>query len=134
MKVSSFADMRQTWGVLAMNMEPILGDVAHAGEAHAQFKALVEEMRLLIERVEVQRSGIRDLAMQRQALVKRGRKLRNVLAAALQSHFGLESPELIRFGVKPRAEEIRRTRPSKAAKQALEAAPQVDSIAKASTS
>ena len=119
MKVSSFADMRQTWGVLAMNMEPILGDVAHTQEDHAKFKQVVEEMRILSERVEVQRSGFRDLAMQRQALVKNGRKLRNVLAAALQSHFGLESPELLRFGVKPRVENIRRPRKVKSVKESV---------------
>ena len=119
MKVSSFADMRQTWGVLAMNMEPILGDVAHTQEDHAKFKQVVEEMRILCERVEVQRSGFRDLAMQRQALVKSGRKLRNVLAAALQSHYGLESPELLKFGVKPRVEDIRRPRKAKAVKESV---------------
>ncbi len=69
--------------------------------------------------MEVQRSGFRDVAMQRQALVKNGRKLRNVLAAALQSHFGLESPELLKFGLKPRAETIRRPRKAKAAKDAV---------------
>ena len=113
MNVSSYADKVQTWNVLAMNLEPILGDLEHAREAHGKFKELVESMRALSERVEVQRSGLRDVAMQRQALVRSGRKLRNVLAAALQAHFGLESPELIKFGLKPRPDGARRIRKAK---------------------
>jgi hypothetical protein len=108
MDVSSYSDKVQAWGVLVMNMEPILGDLAHTQETHTKLKELVETMRLMGERIELQRAGLRDVALQREALIKSGRKLRNVLAAALQSRFGLESAELLKFGVRPRAERVRR--------------------------
>jgi hypothetical protein len=108
MDISSYSDKVQAWGVLVMNMEPILGDLAHTQETHAKLKELVETMRLMGERIEVQRAGLRDVALQREALIKSGRKLRNVLAAALQSHLGLESADLLKFGIKPRAERVRR--------------------------
>ena len=108
MDVSSYSDKVQAWGVLVSNMEPLLGDLAHTQETHTQLKELVETMRLMGERVELQRAGLRDVALQREALIRSGRKLRNVLAAALQSRFGLESAELLKFGIKPRAERVRR--------------------------
>lgn len=108
MDVSSYSDKVQAWGVLVSSMEPLLGELAHAQETHTKLKELVETMRIMGERIELQRAGLRDVALQREALIKSGRKLRNVLAAALQSRFGLESAELLRFGIKPRAERVRR--------------------------
>ncbi len=121
MNVSSYSDKVQAWGVLVMNMEPILGELGHAQETHAKLKELVETMRLMGERIEVQRSGLRDVALQREALIKSGRKLRNVLAAALQSHFGLESADLLKFGLKPRVENARRTGKAKRELELLKA-------------
>jgi hypothetical protein len=121
MDVSSYSDKVQAWGVLVMNMEPILGDMGHTQETHAKLKELVETMRLMGERIEVQRSGLRDVALQREALIKSGRKLRNVLAAALQSHFGLESADLLKFGLKPRVEGARRTSKAKRELELLKA-------------
>ncbi|HXU29989.1 MAG TPA: hypothetical protein VN851_05370 [Thermoanaerobaculia bacterium] len=121
MKVSSYSDKVQAWGVLVENMEPLLGEMGHAQEAHTKFKELVETMRLMGERIEVQRSGLRDVALQREALIKTGRKQRNALAAALQSHFGLESAELLKFGVRPRAERVRRGSKAKRELEALKA-------------
>jgi single-stranded DNA-specific DHH superfamily exonuclease len=121
MKVSSYSDKVQAWGVLVENMEPILGEMGHAAEAHTKFKELVETMRLMGERIEVQRSGLRDVALQREALIKSGRKMRNVLAAALQSHFGLESAELLKFGIQPRRERVRRKSKAKRELELLKA-------------
>jgi hypothetical protein len=121
MDVSSYSDKVQAWGVLVKNMEPLLGDLGHTLETHAKLKELVETMRLMGERIEVQRAGLRDVALQREALIKSGRKMRNVLAAALQSHFGLESAELLKFGVKPRAERVRRTSKAKRELEQLKA-------------
>lgn len=121
MIVSSYSDKVQAWGVLAMNMEPILGDLAHTQETHTKFKELVETMRLMGERIELQRAGLRDVALQRAALIKSGRKMRNVLAAALQSHFGFESADLLKFGINPRVEGARRTSKAKRALELLKA-------------
>lgn len=108
MNVSSYSDKVQAWGVLVMGMEPFLGDLGHTQETHAKLKELVETMQLMGERIEAQRSGLRDVALRREALIKTGRKMRNVLAAALQSHFGFESAELLKFGINPRVEGARR--------------------------
>ncbi|HXU47022.1 MAG TPA: hypothetical protein VN783_15950 [Thermoanaerobaculia bacterium] len=113
MESSSFADKVQVWNVLTMNLEPLLGEVEHARPAHGQLQEVIAEMRVLSERMEAQRASTRTFALRRQALTKEGRKLRNVLAAILQGHFGLDSSELIKFGLKPRLDGVRRPRKPK---------------------
>ncbi len=118
MENSSFADKVVSWNVLAMALEPLLADLEHARPAQGQLQQVLAEMRLVSEGMEAQRASLRTFSLRRQTLTNEGRKLRNVLAAILQGHFGPDNIELIRFGLKPRVEGLRRNRKSKNKDQA----------------
>ena len=57
---------------------------------------------------DVQRSELRETNRRSRDLRRRGRGLRNKLAASVQSVFGVDSMALLAFGVEPRLQKPRR--------------------------
>ena len=73
-----------------------------------EIDGVIFEGRNLQSVQDIQRSQLRETNRRCQELRRRGRNVRNRLAAGVQSVFGVDSMVLVEFGVKPRLPKKRR--------------------------
>ena len=78
------------------------------------------EGRLLQGVQETHRKQLRETTQRSKELARRGRSLRNRLIAGLQSAYGVESFELLGFGINPRLPQQKRSRLTQEEKEAKE--------------
>src|SRR5215207_9872968 len=105
-----------TWDVLTMNVKPRLPELPQLEPTVKELDAVIFEGRELQGLQEIHRKQLRETTQRSKDLVRRGRSSRNKLVAGLQSAYGVESLELLGFGVPPRLPK-RRTRLTKAQKE-----------------
>jgi hypothetical protein len=96
------------WEALSTNVKARLPQLPQLGETVQEIDGVIVEGKDLQSVQDVQRSQLRETNKRCQALRRRGRSLRNRLAAGVQSVFGVDSMLLVEFGVKPRLPKKRR--------------------------
>jgi hypothetical protein len=96
------------WEALSANVKGRSSELPQLGETVQEMDGVIFEGRNLQSVQDIQRSQLRETNRQCQELRRRGRSLRNRLAAGVQSVFGVDSMVLVEFGVKPRLRKKRR--------------------------
>jgi hypothetical protein len=102
--------------MLTMNVKQRLPELSQLEPTVKELETVIFEGRELQGTQEIHRKQLRETNQRSRDLVRRGRSVRNKLVAGLQSAYGVESLELLGFGVQPRLQK-RRTRLTKAQKE-----------------
>jgi hypothetical protein len=103
---------------LHANLAPRLADFPHLAKDHAALETMLATASELENRQILAKGELRRVNQERIAMEREGRNLRNRLAAGLRSALGLESAELVKYGIQPR-QPIRRKVLSKAERAEL---------------
>jgi hypothetical protein len=90
------------WDALTLNVKERLPDLSQLEPTVQALDTVIFEGRQLQGVQETHRKQLRETNQRRKELVRRGRSLRNKLVAGLQSIYGVESYELLSFGLPPR--------------------------------
>lgn len=90
------------WRVLTEAVRDHLRDLSHALAQNTRLEKLVVEILGSLDEQKALDVRLRALIRERKAKVIQARDLRNRLAAAIQSQYGLGSEKLLEFGLKPR--------------------------------
>ncbi len=101
MKQRGYAEVANTWNVMVENARPVVESLGQAAERHQALATHIRDLISLNERAEASRSEVSLVMKQRRELVAEGRRLYRRLSADLQAHHGLDSSELIRYGLVP---------------------------------
>jgi len=104
------------WDMLTMNVKPRLPELPHLEPTVKELDAVILEGRELQGIQETHRKQLRETTQRSKELARRGRSFRNKLVAGLQSAYGVESFELLGYGLPPRLPK-RRSRLTKAQKE-----------------
>ena len=104
------------WDMLSMNVKPRLLELPQLEPTVKELDTVIFEGRVLQGTQETHRKQLRETNQRSKELARRGRSLRNKLVAGLQSAYGVESLELLGFGLPPRLPK-RRNRLTKAQKE-----------------
>lgn len=118
MPTRSIQETIADWEVLHSNLGLGAEEMPHVKPQREALQALIAEAKELESQQEIQKSVLRDTNRKRVELLQRGRELTGRIGSTLRGHFGPESEQLIRYGIKPRPREIRRRFLSKAEKAA----------------
>jgi len=123
MATDSLSKNLGTWDMLTMNVKPRLPELPQLDPTVQALDAVIFEGRVLQGIQETHRKQLRETTQRSKDLARRGRDLRNKLVAGLQSAYGVESLELLGYGVQPRLPKrrTRLTKAQKAEKERLEA-------------
>src|SRR5262245_43477800 len=97
-----------TWDMLSMNVKPLLLELPYLEPSVKELDTVIFEGRALQGVQENHRKQLRETTKRSKELARRGRSIRNQLIAALQGAYGVESYELLNFGVQPRLEKKRK--------------------------
>ena len=108
-----------TWDMLSMNVKPRLPELSQLGSTVQALDAVILEGREIQGIQETHRKQLRETNRRSKELARRGRSLRNKLVAGLQSAYGVESFELLGFGINPRLPQ-KRNRLTQEEKETLE--------------
>src|SRR6185295_11037053 len=87
------------WDVVSTNVKPRLAELSHLEPTVQELDAVIFEGRALQAVQETHRKQLRETTQKSKLLVRRGRSIRNRLVAGLQSAFGVDSFELLEYGV-----------------------------------
>jgi hypothetical protein len=112
-----------TWDMLSMNVKPRLPELSQLEPTVKELDAVIFEGREIQGIQETHRKLLRETTHRSKELARRGRSLRNRLVAGLQSAYGVESYELLNFGIQPRQPQKRKrlTQEEKEAQERLDA-------------
>lgn len=110
------------WDMLSTNVKPRLSELSQLEPTVKELDVVIFEGREIQAIQETYRKQLRETTQRSKDLVRRGRSLRNRLVAGLQSAYGVESFELLGFGINPRLQTKRNrlTQEEKDAKERLE--------------
>ena len=95
------------WQASVTNIKA-LPELSQLGPTVQELEGVIVEGAKIQSLQDVQRSDLRETNRRARELLRRGRSLRNKLAAGVQSVFGVDSMALVAFGVKPRLQKPRR--------------------------
>lgn len=118
MKQKVFADIANKWNVMVENARPLLESIGPAAQRHENLSLRTQELIRLNEQAEAHRSELSRVVQMRKELVSEGGKTFRRFSLDLQAHHGLDSAELIRYGLRPKG---RRTKKETTAKPKIEA-------------
>lgn len=96
------------WQAAVTNIKARLPELPHLGTTVQELEGVIAEGEEIQSIQDLQRSELRETNRRSRDLRRRGRGLRNKLAAGVQSVFGVDSMALLAFGVKPRLPRPRR--------------------------
>ncbi len=96
------------WQAAVTNIKARLPELPQFGPTVEELEGVIVEGAEIQSIQDVQRSELRETNRRSRELRRRGRSLRNKLAAGVQSVFGVDSMALLAFGVKPRLQKPRR--------------------------
>ena len=122
MATDSLSKYLGTWDMLTMNVKQKLAELPQLEPTVKELESVVFEGRTIQGIQETHRKQLRETNQRRKELVRRGRSLRNKLVAGLQSIYGVESFELLGFGLQPRLQQKRKrlTQEEREAQERLE--------------
>jgi uncharacterized membrane protein len=123
MRQKRFADTANTWNVMVENARPVVGSLGPAVERHQALETQVQGLIRFNEQAEAIRSELSSVMKQRRELAREGAKIYRRFTADLQAHHGLDSTELIRYGLLPtgRPRKSSKKKKEEAAAKAVEA-------------
>lgn len=101
-KGSTIPERIARWKVISAGLKPLLGDMPHLAELHAELEKTILQSEQLDARSEALKAESREVNATRDTLAKTGDDLRRRLGAALQTTYGFRSEKLIEFGIPPR--------------------------------
>ena len=90
------------WKVMAVGLEPQLGELPLVVPLHTELKEIILQSEGLDARHEALKAETQEINRTRDDLAARGDDLRNRLAAALKTVHGFDSEKLIEFGIQPK--------------------------------
>ncbi len=122
MRQRRYADIANTWNVMVENARPIVESLGPAAERHQALETNVQGLVRFNEQAEAFRSELSSIMKQRRELAREGAKSYRRFTADLQAHHGLDSAELIRYGLLPKG------RPRKITKKKVEEAAKAKSV------
>lgn len=96
------------WQAAVTNIKARLAELPHLGPTVQELEGVIVEGEEIQSVQDLKRSELRETNRRSRDLRRRGRGLRNKLAAGVQSVFGVDSMALLAFGVKPRLPKPRR--------------------------
>jgi hypothetical protein len=96
------------WEAVSTNVKARLPELPQLNPTVQELDEVIVEGKDIQSIQDVQRSELRETNRRSRELQRRGRSLRNRLAAGVQSVFGVDSMALVAFGVKPRLPKNRR--------------------------
>ena len=96
------------WQAAVTNIKARLPELPQLGPTVQELEGVIVEGEEIQSIQDLQRSELRETNRRSRDLRRRGRGLRNKLAAGVQSVFGVDSMALLAFGVKPRLPKPRR--------------------------
>ncbi len=96
------------WQASVTNIKARLPELPQLGPTVEELEGVIVEGAEIQSIQDVQRSELRETNRRSREIRRRGRSLRNKLAAGVQSVFGVDSMALLAFGVKPRLPKPRR--------------------------
>jgi hypothetical protein len=108
-KPKTHAENLVAWQAMVGNLVPYLASLPHLADDAGALAEVVARAEGLDRERALCEARLRGINRERRKVAREGRDLRNRLAAGVQSAFGLESKQLVRFGIKPRPEKARRT-------------------------
>ena len=111
------------WDGLLVNAKGRLPEIPQVEPIVKEFEEVMVDIKELLGVQDVHRRQLRETTQRSKELARRGCSLRNRLVAGLQSAYGVESLELLGFGINPRLQQKRNrlTQEEKEAKERLEA-------------
>ena len=112
-----------TWDMLSTNVKPRLAEeLSHLEPTVQELDAVIFEGRALQGVQETHRKQLRETTQRSKELARRGRGLRNRLVAGLQMAYGVDSFELLGYGLQPRLPQKRKrlTKEEREEKERLE--------------
>ena len=121
MSTPSVSKKLGAWEALSANVRSHLEGLPHLVGTLEALDALILEAKELQAKQDVYRRQLRELTAESRDLGRRGASLRNKLIAGVQSVYGVESMQLVEFGVNPRLPK-KRFRLTKELREKLEAA------------
>jgi hypothetical protein len=116
MRQKRFAQIADSWNIMVENARPIVASLGPVSVRHQALETHFQSLVRANERAEEMTSELASVMTLRRELVLEGAKLYRRFTADLKAHHGLDSPELIRYGLKPTG------RPRKASRELDEAA------------
>ena len=102
MRNDTYARALSAWTILLNGMRPLIDELSHAREDFDHLQAAHDEMAQLNEQVEKLRADLQETTGRRRKVMADAHTTNQTLDAVLRGKFGLTSPELIQFGLKPR--------------------------------
>jgi hypothetical protein len=97
------------WQAMVDNLVPYLAALPHLVDDAGALAAVVARSKGLESDQAVCEARLREVNHERREAAREGRAIRHRLAAGVRNAFGLESPTLLQFGIKPRPEKAHRT-------------------------
>ena len=102
MRQKVYADVVNKWNVMVENARSIVASLGPAAERHQELAAHIQDLIRLNEQAEANRSQLSLVMEQRRELALAGARTYRRFTADLQAHHGLDSAELIRYGILPK--------------------------------
>jgi hypothetical protein len=96
------------WKALVGNVRARLPEFPHLTDMVAGFDAFIVEAEEFQRVHDIHRRQLRETTQRSKDIERRGRSFRNRLVAGVQSTYGVDSVQLVEFGVNPRQATKRR--------------------------
>lgn len=105
----SFAQTVADCQLMKSSLEPLLGEMPHLNTEHAELGVFLDEIQNLARQQEDLKGQLRQMTRLRREAERRGQDLRSRVAAQLRGKLGFKNETLLKFGVPPRRQRVRRT-------------------------
>jgi hypothetical protein len=108
MSTDSLSKEIGSWEALSTNVKARLPELPQLNDTVLEIDGVIFEAKEIQSVQDIQRSQLRETTRRSEEIRRRGRSVRNRMAAGVQSVFGVDSMILVEFGVKPRLRKKRR--------------------------
>ena len=103
MRNKTLAVTLSNWEVLSSNLLLHQAELPDLQPNQVELATFIEDVRAAVAD-QVQADGkLRDIVARRQELTRQGNHLQQYIIAVLRREYGANSPQLLQFGVRPRA-------------------------------
>ena len=109
MASNTFAKVVTDCDLLKASIEPLLTEMPHLTPEHTELVSFLADLRSLNTRQKELTGQLRRTIRLRQEAEVRGQDLRSRVAAQLRGKLGFKNEQLLKFGVPPRRQRVRRS-------------------------
>jgi hypothetical protein len=100
--LKSMGERNRRWSLVSENAPVLAEDMPELKESVEELRGLVQEIGAVTAQQTHHMAQARILTARLRALAKRADQIRGRVGASLRGKYGFDSPELIRYGFKPR--------------------------------